>query len=76
MLEENQVKLVPHSEIQMLGVALGSDSYVSSFVEETVGSPPGHDRQTDQLRGHSGRLFPASGVLQHRPSSTLHALAL
>ena len=31
--EENQVKLVPHSEIQMLGVPLGSDPFVSEFVE-------------------------------------------
>ena len=33
MSEENQVKLVPHSEIQMLGVPLGSDPFVSEFVE-------------------------------------------
>ena len=31
--EENQVKLVPHSEIQMLGVPLGNDVFVSEFVE-------------------------------------------
>ena len=31
--EENQVKLVPHAEIQMLGVPLGSDPFVSEFVE-------------------------------------------
>jgi hypothetical protein len=30
--EEAQVKLVPHSEIQMLGVPLGSDAFVSDFV--------------------------------------------
>ena len=31
--EENQVKLVPHSQIQMLGVPLGADVFVSEFVE-------------------------------------------
>ena len=31
--EENQVKLVPHSQIQMLGVPLGGDVFVSEFVE-------------------------------------------
>src|SRR4029079_12762541 len=34
--EENQVKLVPHSEIQMLGVPLGSDAFVSDFVEKKL----------------------------------------
>jgi len=34
--EENQVKLVPHSEIQMLGVPLGSDAFVSEFVEKKL----------------------------------------
>ena len=29
-------KLVPHSEIQMLGVPLGSDSFVSEFVEKKL----------------------------------------
>ena len=33
MAEENQVKLVPHSEIQMLGVPLGNEPFVSEFVE-------------------------------------------
>ena len=31
--EENQVKLVPHEQIQMLGVPLGDDAFVSGFVE-------------------------------------------
>jgi hypothetical protein len=31
--EENQVKLIPHSQIQMLGVPLGNDVFVSEFVE-------------------------------------------
>ena len=31
--EENQVKLVPHEQIQMLGVPLGDDGFVSGFVE-------------------------------------------
>jgi hypothetical protein len=34
--EENQVKLVPHSEIQMLGVPLGNDAFVSGFVEKKL----------------------------------------
>jgi len=34
--EENQVKLVPHSEIQMLGVPLGSDAFVTGFVEKKL----------------------------------------
>ena len=34
--EEDQVKLVPHSEIQMLGVPLGNDSFVSGFVEKKL----------------------------------------
>jgi hypothetical protein len=34
--EENQVKLVPHSEIQMLGVPLGSDCFTSDFVEKKL----------------------------------------
>ena len=34
--EDLQVKLVPHSQIQMLGVPLGSDSFVSGFVENTL----------------------------------------
>ena len=36
MAEENQVKLVPHSEIQMLGVPLGSDAFVAGFVEKKL----------------------------------------
>jgi len=31
-----QIKLVPHSEIQMLGVPLGSDAFVSEFVEKKL----------------------------------------
>ena len=31
--EENQVKLIPHEQIQMLGVPLGDDAFVSGFVE-------------------------------------------
>ena len=35
--EEDQVKLVPTSEIQMLGVPLGNDAFTSAFCrEETV----------------------------------------
>ena len=34
--EKDQVKLVPHSEIQMLGVPLGSDVFVSKFVEDDL----------------------------------------
>ena len=34
--EENQVKLVPHSEIQMLGVPLGDDTFVSGFVSKKL----------------------------------------
>jgi hypothetical protein len=34
--EENQVKLVPHSEIQMLGVPLGDTDFVSEFVEKKL----------------------------------------
>ena len=34
--EENQVKLVPHSQIQMLGVPLGGDVFVSEFVEANL----------------------------------------
>ena len=34
--EEGQVKVVPHSEIQMLGVPLGSDSFVSDFVQKKL----------------------------------------
>ena len=34
--DENQVKLVPRSEIQMLGVPLGSDSAVSAVVEKKL----------------------------------------
>jgi len=34
--EEDQVKLVPHSEIQMLGVPLGSDQFVAEFVEKKM----------------------------------------
>ena len=34
--EENQVKLVPHSEIQMLGVPLGDDAFVSGFVQKKL----------------------------------------
>jgi hypothetical protein len=34
--EENQVKLVPHSEIQMLGVPLGDSSFVAGFVEKRL----------------------------------------
>ena len=49
--EENQVKLVPHSEIQMLGVPLGGDEFVSGFVRskllgrlsETVGKLVGFE---------------------------------
>ena len=31
--EENQVKLVPHEHVQMLGVPLGDSAFVSKFVE-------------------------------------------
>ena len=34
--EELQVKLVPHSEIQMLGVPLGSPSFTADFVEKKL----------------------------------------
>ena len=34
--EENQVKLVPHEQIQMLGVPLGDDTFVSGFVEDKL----------------------------------------
>jgi len=34
--QAGQVKLVPHSEIQMLGVPLGSDSFVSGFVHKKL----------------------------------------
>ena len=34
--EKDQVKLVPHSEIQMLGVPLGSDAFVSKVVEGSL----------------------------------------
>jgi len=34
--EDQQVKLVPHSEIQMLGVPMGSDAFVSDFVEKKL----------------------------------------
>ena len=34
--EEGQVKLVPHSEIQMLGVPLGSDSFTADYVESKL----------------------------------------
>ena len=34
--EENQVKLVPHEHIQMLGVPLGDDAFVSTFVETNM----------------------------------------
>jgi hypothetical protein len=34
--EEGQVKLVPHSEIQMLGVPLGDATFVSEFVEKRL----------------------------------------
>ena len=33
MSEENQVKLVPHEHMQMLGVPLGDGMFVSKFVE-------------------------------------------
>ena len=32
--EANHVKMVPHSEIQMLGVPLGNDVFVADFVEK------------------------------------------
>jgi hypothetical protein len=34
--DDNQVKLVPHSEIQMLGVPLGNVAFVSEFVERKL----------------------------------------
>jgi hypothetical protein len=34
--DENQVKLVPHSEIQMLGVPLGDAVFVAGFVEKKL----------------------------------------
>ena len=34
--EADQVKLIPHSNIQMLGVPLGSDLFVSDFVESKL----------------------------------------
>ena len=34
--EENQVKWIPHSEIQMLGVPLGGDVFVSDFVRKKL----------------------------------------
>ena len=32
--EEDQVKLIPTSEIQMLGVPLGNDGFTAEFVEK------------------------------------------
>lgn len=34
--EADQVKLVPHSEIQMLGVPLGDEGFVSEFVQKKL----------------------------------------
>ena len=34
--EADQVKLIPHSNIQMLGVPLGNDVFVSDFVESKL----------------------------------------
>ncbi len=36
VVEADQVKLVPHSQIQMLGVPLGTDVFVSDFVEKKL----------------------------------------
>ena len=36
VVAENQVKLVPHSEIQMLGVPLGDNIFVAGFVEKKL----------------------------------------
>jgi hypothetical protein len=34
--EDLQIKLIPHAEIQMLGVPLGSAAFVSDFVEKKL----------------------------------------
>ena len=34
--DENQIKLVPHAEIQMLGVPLGDDVFVAEFVDKKL----------------------------------------
>ena len=34
--EEDQVKLIPTSEIQMLGVPLGSDAFTAAFVDKKL----------------------------------------
>ena len=36
MPEASQVKLVPHNQIQMLGVPLGNDMLVADFVEQKL----------------------------------------
>ena len=74
MSKENQVKLMPHEHIQMLGVPLGDGAFVSKFVEgkllgrlqETVNRlVEFEDTQADDLS--------VTRKLQHSSCSAFHA---
>ena len=67
------MKLVPHEQIQMLGVPLGDDGFVSGFVEGKL-----LDRLQDtvnklaEIEDTGSHLFVAS-EFQHSSCSSFHA---
>ena len=71
---EDQVKLVPHDHIEMLGVPLGSVKFNSEFVEKKLMKRLSRTvTDTFRVRRLPGRLLLAAGELQHRAGSALHA---
>ena len=68
--EENQVKLIPHEQIQMFGVPLGDD-VVSGFVEGKVLSR--YCKPTSRFRRYSSSHLSIAIEFQHSSRSTFYA---
>ena len=68
-----QVTLVPTDEIQMLGVPLGSDASVSSFVEGKLCRHCQGDGKVGGVRRPSSCDVPSAAVLRHCARQSLHA---
>ena len=70
---EDQVKLVPHDHIEMLGVPLGSVKFNSEFVEKKLMKRLSRTVTALFEFEVPSCLLPAAGELQHRAGSALHA---
>ena len=69
--DEDQVKLVPHEKIEMLGVPLGDDVFVSAHVERKLLGRL--EKVIASLTDFASCIFLAASELQHRAGGPLHA---